>query len=91
MEYCLRAVHQCVDRGSYAEAVAQFETGLEQLQKLPDDERRAKSELDLRDEAFPALWPQGATLREQGRVLKGRVFNRLPSRSRVHANDSYHD
>jgi tetratricopeptide (TPR) repeat protein len=56
VEYCLRAVKQCVDRGSFAEAVAQFETGLEQLQKLPDDDPRAELELDLRNAAFPALW-----------------------------------
>ena len=36
VEYCLRAVQRSGDRGSYAEAVAQFETGLELLQKLPD-------------------------------------------------------
>ena len=35
--------------GRYAEAVAQFETGLEQLQKLPDDDQRAELELDLRN------------------------------------------
>ena len=49
MEYSLRAVQQCFAHGSYAEAVAQFETGLEQLQKLADDEQRAKLELDLRN------------------------------------------
>ncbi len=55
MEYCLPAVQQCAARGSYAEAVAQFETGLEQLPKLPDDDRRAELELDLRNAAFGAL------------------------------------
>jgi len=49
LEYCLRAVQQCAYRGSFAEAVAQFETGLELLQKLPDDDRRAEMELDLRN------------------------------------------
>ena len=49
VRYCLRAVHQCADRGSNAEAVAQFESGLEQLHKLPDDDRRAELELDLRN------------------------------------------
>jgi class 3 adenylate cyclase len=49
LEYCLRTVQQCLYRGSYAEGVAQFETGLEQLQKLPDDDRRAELELDLRN------------------------------------------
>jgi len=55
VEYCLRAVRQSVDRGSFAEAVAQFETGLEQLQKLPDDDRRAELELDLRNAVHVAL------------------------------------
>ena len=55
VEYCLRAVEQCVARGSFAEAVAQFETGLEQLQKLPDDDPRAELELDLRNAASMAL------------------------------------
>jgi class 3 adenylate cyclase/predicted ATPase len=55
LEYCLRAVRQCVDRGSYAEAVAQFESGLELLQKLPDDDRRAVLELDLRNAGGIAL------------------------------------
>ena len=41
--------------GHYAEAVAQFETGLELLQKLPDDDRRAELELDLRNAVFLAL------------------------------------
>ncbi len=56
VEYCLRAVRQSADRGSYAEAVAQFETGLEQLQKLPEDDRRTELELDLRNAAFSALF-----------------------------------
>jgi predicted ATPase/class 3 adenylate cyclase len=56
VSYCLRAVHQCGVRGSRAEAVAQFETGLEQLQKLPDDDQRAELELDLRNTAFAALF-----------------------------------
>jgi len=55
VEYSLRAVQQCVARGSFAEAVAQFESGLELLQKLPDDDRRAALELDLRNAAGDAL------------------------------------
>ncbi|MFZ0887043.1 MAG: adenylate/guanylate cyclase domain-containing protein [Candidatus Binataceae bacterium] len=55
LEYCLRAVQQCVVRGSYAEAVAHFESGLELLQKLPGDDRRAELELGLRDAAGMAL------------------------------------
>jgi predicted ATPase len=52
VEYCLRAVQQCVDRGSFVEAVAQSETG----QKLPEDDQRVELELDLRNAAFVALW-----------------------------------
>ena len=55
VEYCLRAVRQCTYRGSNTEAVAHFETGLELLQKLPDDDRRAELELDLRNAAGMAL------------------------------------
>jgi hypothetical protein len=44
-----------VERGSNTEAVAQFEIGLELLRKLPDDDRRAASELDLRIAAGGAL------------------------------------
>ena len=55
VEYCLLAVKQCSLRGSYAEAVAQFESGLEQLQKLADDDRRAELELDLRNAVVMAL------------------------------------
>jgi class 3 adenylate cyclase/tetratricopeptide (TPR) repeat protein/ribosomal protein L40E len=47
-QYCLLAVEQFSDRGSNAEAVARMEAGLELLQKLPDDDRRAELELDLR-------------------------------------------
>ncbi|MGH7778578.1 MAG: adenylate/guanylate cyclase domain-containing protein [Candidatus Binataceae bacterium] len=54
-EYCLRAVSQFADLGSNSEALAQFESGLEQLQKLPDDDRRAELELDLRIAASGAL------------------------------------
>jgi adenylate cyclase len=48
VEYCLRACQQSSDRVSYAEAVGHFETGLARLQELPDDDRRAELELDLR-------------------------------------------
>ncbi len=56
VHYCLRTVQQCAVRGARAEALAQFETGLEQLQKLPDDDQRAELELDLRNAAFEALF-----------------------------------
>ena len=56
VEYCMRAVRQCGARGARAEALAQFETGLEQLQKLPDDDPRAELELELRNAAFDALF-----------------------------------
>jgi predicted ATPase len=55
-EYCMRAIQQCGVRGARAEAIEQFERGLEQLQKLPDDDRRAELELDLRNSAFAALF-----------------------------------
>jgi predicted ATPase/class 3 adenylate cyclase len=55
VKYCRRAVRQCADLGSNAEAVAQFERGLEQLHKLPDDDRRAELELDLRIEVVGPL------------------------------------
>ncbi|HWJ40807.1 MAG TPA: AAA family ATPase, partial [Candidatus Limnocylindrales bacterium] len=55
VKYCLRAVRQYADLGSNAEAVAQFEKGLEQLHKLPDDDRRAELELDLRIEVHGPL------------------------------------
>ena len=55
VEYCLRAVRQFQRLGSYVEALAHFESGLELLQKLPDDDRRAELELDLRNAAAEAL------------------------------------
>jgi predicted ATPase len=55
VEYCLRACQQSSDRASYAEAVAYFETGLARLQELPDDDRRAELELDLRIAGQSAL------------------------------------
>ncbi len=56
VDYCRRAVGQCAARGSSAEAVAQFKTGLEQLHKLPDDDRRAELELGFRNAALGALF-----------------------------------
>jgi predicted ATPase/class 3 adenylate cyclase len=53
--YCLLAIEQSEERGSVAEAVALFETGLDLLQKLPDDDSRADRELDLRNAAYSAL------------------------------------
>jgi class 3 adenylate cyclase len=53
--YCLLAIEQSQERGSVAEAVALFETGLDLLQKLPDDDSRADRELDLRITAYSAL------------------------------------
>ena len=55
VEYCLLAIQQSEARGSFIEAVALFETGLELLQKLPDDDSRADRELDLRNLAYSAL------------------------------------
>jgi hypothetical protein len=56
VKYCLRAVRQCMGRGSNAETVAQFESGLELLQKLPDDDRRAERKLDLRIGDVRTAW-----------------------------------
>ena len=53
--YCLLAIEQSEKRGSVAEAVALFETGLDLLRKLPDDDSRADRELDLRNAAYSAL------------------------------------
>src|SRR6202166_373391 len=55
VEYCLRALEQCGEHGSHAEAVAHFGTGLDLLQKLPDDDQRAELELDLRNAVGDAL------------------------------------
>jgi len=55
VEYCLRACQQCADRASFAEALAHYETGLARLQELPDDDKRAGLELDLRIAAHWSL------------------------------------
>jgi len=52
-QYCLRAVWRFANLGSNAEAIAQFERGLELLQKLPEDDRRAKLEMRLVESIFP--------------------------------------
>jgi tetratricopeptide (TPR) repeat protein len=55
VEYCLRAVRKFVNVGSNTEALAQFESGLELLQDLPEGDRRAEIELDLRNAVFGAI------------------------------------
>ena len=55
VEYCARAIVRFADLGSNAEVLAQFESGLELLQQLPDDDRRAELELDLRNVAGGTL------------------------------------
>jgi DNA-binding winged helix-turn-helix (wHTH) protein len=55
VEYCSRAIVRFADLGSNAEVLAQFESGLELLQQLPDDDRRAELELDLRNVASGTL------------------------------------
>ena len=55
VEYCTRAIVRFADLGSNAEVLAQFESGLELLQQLPDDDRRAELELDLRNVAGGTL------------------------------------
>ena len=54
-KFCLRAVRRFTVLGSNAEAIAHFESGLEQLQELPEDDRRLELELDLRNAAGGAL------------------------------------
>ncbi len=54
-EYSLAAIVRFADLGSSAEAVAQFERALELLQSLPDNDRRAALELDLRNAVSGAL------------------------------------
>jgi adenylate cyclase len=53
--YCLRAVRRFTELGSNAEAIAHFESGLEQLHELAEDDRRSELELDLRNAAVGAL------------------------------------
>ena len=55
VEYCLRAVRKFVYFGSRIEALAQFESGLELLQELPEGDQRAELELDLRNAVFSAM------------------------------------
>src|ERR1700722_2879112 len=55
VECCSRAIVRFADLGSNAEVLAQFESGLELLQQLPDDDRRAELELDLRNVAGGTL------------------------------------
>jgi DNA-binding winged helix-turn-helix (wHTH) protein/predicted ATPase len=51
VKYCLSAVQQLADLGSNVEAIAMFNAGLELLRELPDDDRRARLEIDLRSAA----------------------------------------
>jgi adenylate cyclase len=55
VKYCLHAVRRFTHLGSNGEALAHFETGIAQLYKLPDDDRRAELELDLRNAAGSSL------------------------------------
>src|SRR5262249_55475565 len=55
VDYCLLAIPQTVARGSLTHPGPLFETGIYQLQKLPDDDSRANRELDLRNAAYGAL------------------------------------
>jgi DNA-binding winged helix-turn-helix (wHTH) protein/predicted ATPase len=55
VKYCTRAIVRFADLGSNAEVLAQFESGLELLQQLPDDVGRAELELDLRNAAGGTL------------------------------------
>jgi len=84
VDYCRRAVGQCAARGSSAEAAAQFKTGLEQLHKLPDDDRRAELELDYRNEAFGALFSieGSASLEMEQSVARAVELCRRPGSTR---------
>jgi predicted ATPase/class 3 adenylate cyclase len=55
VEYCTRACRQSSDRASISEALKFFEAGIARLRELPDDDRRAELELDLRNTAHVAL------------------------------------
>ncbi len=55
VKYSLRAVQRFAYLGSQAEALAQFASGLELLAELPDDDRRAELEVDLRNAASGPL------------------------------------
>ncbi len=55
VKYALKAVTRFAHIGSNAEALAQYEAGLDLLRDLPDDDRRAEAELDLRNAAFTPL------------------------------------
>jgi hypothetical protein len=48
VKFCLRACRQYAGRLAYRETVMHLEIGLDKLQELPDDDRRAQIELDLR-------------------------------------------
>jgi class 3 adenylate cyclase/tetratricopeptide (TPR) repeat protein len=78
VEYCLRAGQQSTERASYAEAVGQFETGLARLQEIPDDDRRAELELDLRNAVYLPL----ATLKGYGSAEGERAAARALELSR---------
>jgi DNA-binding winged helix-turn-helix (wHTH) protein/tetratricopeptide (TPR) repeat protein len=55
VEYCLRSAQKFAHLGSRTEALAQFHSGLELLQDLPDGDRRAEIELDLRNAVFGVI------------------------------------
>ena len=48
VKYCLRSIRQLEELGSFAEAIAQFASGLELTHQIPEENRRADVELDLR-------------------------------------------
>jgi len=80
VKYCVRAVLRFADLGSNAEAIAQFESGLELLLELPDDDRRAKLELDLRNAAGGALGDSKgfASLEAEQSYTRAMVLSRRP-------------
>ena len=79
-KFCLRAVRRFTVLGSNAEALAHFESGLEQLQELPKDDRRLELELDLRNAAGGALGDSKgyASLEVEQSYTRAMVLSRRP-------------
>ncbi len=79
-EYCMRAVRRFADLGSNAEALAQFESGLELLTALPDDDRRAELELDLRNAVFGPLGDSKgyASIEAEQSIARAAILGRRP-------------
>ena len=79
-KFCLRAVRRFTVLGSNAEAIAHFESGLQQLQELPEDDHRLELELDLRNAAGGALGDSKgyASLEVEQSYTRAMVLSRRP-------------